>query len=535
MGGGATLQLSLYGAQDLILSGSPQITFFKLVYRRHTLFSAESTEQIFQSAADFGRKSVVQITKSGDLVNQCWLQITLPALTDYHFGTAQSPTATAPGVKTARWMSSSTARVTYAPPTSDMSPVGNSSIRYCATLDPANENTITAFYSVGDATAIDITGLSSTQTYTVNVHREQVTENDGINLGDDSDTMAIESVRWTNSIGHALIRSAEVEIGGVRIDRHESDYLDIISELTLPEEKKAGFYDMIGKYDTYDLFDNSFQDARTLYVPLQFFFCKSPTMSIPLVSLVYHNVVLNFEFRNYTELIRSTMPMNALYHVDSGNSPSMDCRLYANFVLLDTTERTRFATMPHEYLIEQIQTSGDKPIIVDANNPNLTIKADLSFSHPIKEIVWTYNHAPCYNATLTTAEYTSQGNDWFNYDLPAPNIASDEPFLDARIQLNGHDRTSTMPAKYWRLVQPYQHHTRIPTKKIYAFSYALHPEEMQPSGTCNHSRVDSAYLVLSLNPSMLNTAPKGRLRVFAIGFNVFRVGQGMGGLAFTGS
>ena len=509
------------------------------MYRRHTLFSSESVEQIFQSSADFGRKAQCPITRSGDLLSNVWLQVTLPSLNDFYWGTLQTATATKPAVLTARWTSSSTARATFAPPTQELAPTPEATTAYRAILSPANLNSETSFSVPAGQTYVDIDGLVPGTTYTVSIRRDQI-ENDVVTNAPSeeetdvhvSDPLNIDSLRWTNSIGHALLRHVELEIGGVKIDRHESDFMDIMSELSMPEEKRAGFEDMIGKYPAYDLYDNSFAEGRTLYIPLQFFFCKTPALAIPIVSIVYHNVVLNFEFRSYIELVRSTAQFTTLSHVTTGGAPSMDCRLYATFVLLDTQERTRFSTQPGEYLVEQCQFLGDKPIIVDANNPNLNIKAEMNFSHPVKEIIWVYNYANTYNANITTEEYPVYGNDYFNYNLPDSN---EDPFVDGKIQINGHDRTQSMPAKYWRCVQPYQHHTRIPSKKIFLLSFALQAESPQPSGTCNFSRVDTSHLVLNLNPSMLSTATKGRLRIFATSFNLFRVAQGLSGLAFAGS
>jgi Large eukaryotic DNA virus major capsid protein/Major capsid protein N-terminus len=531
---GATLQLSLYGNQDVLITGAPQVTFFKQVYRRHTHFAMQSVEQIFQSTADFGKKAPCPISKSGDLLNTVWLQITLPALSDYRFDTAQTPTATMPAIVSARWASSTTATVTVAPPTDSFVELEGSVERYCVTLDPGNGSNVTAFYSATGGTTVTITGLDSTVAYTVTAKREQVLNDAVQDSSDESEAMTIESLRWTDSIGHALMEYVELDVGGVRIDRHESDFMDILGELSTPEEKKSGFETMIGKYPDYDLYDNSFQESRTMYVPLQFSFCKSPGMSIPLVSLAYHNVTLTFKFRDYTELVRSTASVTSLTHMTTGAAPSMTVRLYASFVLLDTTERRRFTSVPHDYLIEQCQFLGDKPVLVDANNPNLNKKIDMNFSHPVKEIIWVYNYSNTYNSNISSSQYSTLGNDYFNYDLPGA-YAGEDPIVDAKLQLNGHDRTDARPAKYFRLVQPYQHHTRIPNKKIYTFSYALHPEDFQPSGTCNYSRVDTAHLVLNMNPAMLTDATKGRIRLFAINYNVFKVVSGMGGLSFSGA
>ena len=119
---------------------------------------------------------------------------------------------------------------------------------------------------------------------------------------------------------------------------------------------------------------------------------------------------------------------------------------------------------------------------------------------------------------------------------PTPSNAVDL-MADAKILLNGHDRFQIRPQTYFRLVQPYQHHTRIPEKHIYVYSFGLRPEEHQPSGTCNFSRIDNAQLVFDLtNISALNNVSSndtGQISIYATNFNVLRIMSGMGGLAYS--
>ena len=243
----------------------------------------------------------------------------------------------------------------------------------------------------------------------------------------------------------------------------------------------------------------------------------------------FHDVKLNFEFRNYDEVVRSTVPIPSLTNV-RGITPSLNCELYASYVYLDTEERRRYASMPHEILIEQCQFLGDAPVRLDNEDVNPLKKVALNISHPVKEIVFVWNESKTYNSNVaTTAHYAIEGKDYFNTNLPQPN-GSIDPIETAKIQINGHDRFSERPASYFRLVQPYLHHLRVPhKKKIYVFSFALHPEDIQPSGACNFSRLDTSHLVIKLN----RLATQGRVRVFAIGYNVIKVASGLAGLAFS--
>ena len=521
--GGAMLQLALYGSQDILLTGSPQVTFFRTIYKRFSLFASEAISQTFQGVADLGRKCVCPITRQGDLVTSVWLQVTLPDLSLYQYGTPQTATSTIPGILSARFTSSTTALVKVIPPTDGLSD------HYIVTAT-RDGNVTNSFTGASGSTSIAVTGLNTAHAYTVTVRRVRSNNSEG----GESDSMSIVSLRWCNNVGHALIQSVELSIGGSLIDRHLGEYMDIMSELTVPEEKRVGFETMIGKYSNYDLYDNSFSGPRTLYIPLQFAFNRSPGLAIPLISLAFHDVVLNFSFRDYTELIKSNVAISSLTS-ERGALPTADISLWSTFIFLDVDERRRYSTQPHEQLIEQVQFLGDAPIIIDSDEPNSTRKINLNFSHPVKEIIWVYNPAKSYNLGISPSQYASQGNDYFNCDLISP-YADEDPISTAYIQVNGHQRFSTRPGSYFRLCVPYMHHTRIPTKKIYSYSFALQPEDLhQPSGSINYSRVDTSQLIATLNDSMTTNAYNGRIRVFGTNFQVLRIASGMAGLAFAAS
>lgn len=190
--------------------------------------------------------------------------------------------------------------------------------------------------------------------------------------------------------------------------------------------------------------------------------------------------------------------------------------------------------MSHEYLIDQLQHQGTEPIQFGSNG---TYKFRLNFNHPVKEIVWVVQRSV--NAQVGTAY-----NDWFNFSAGDPGSPDPVNCVDlmaeAKILLNGHDRFQARPQTYFRLVQPWQCHTRIPSKQIYVYSFGLRPEEHQPSGTCNFSRIDNAQLVMELTPpanipnwSTWSSNPNGLVWIFAKNYNVLRIMSGMGGLAYS--
>jgi hypothetical protein len=378
------MQLVAYGAQDIYLTGNPQITFFKVVYRRHTNFSMESISQTFNGSVAFGRKVSCTISRNGDLVNRMYLQVELP--------------------------------------------------------DQVN-----------------------------GTYKE-----------------------WT---GHKLINSVEIEIGGQRIDKHYGDWLHIWNELCQTAGHWDGYRAMIEGTNSsnngpcYTVADNK---ARTLYIPLQFWFCRNPGLALPLIALQYHEVKVNIEFAYASNVVDVTTGVAA---------DITDASLYVDYVYLDTDERRRFAQVSHEYLIEQLQFTGDE-------SASASIK--LNFNHPVKEVIWVEKAG-----SAETGEYQST-------------------YSSAQITLNSHERFPPRKPMYFQVVQPYQHHERVPLTSvdgssfINVYSFALKPEEHQPSGTCNMSRIDTAALKLEGVSSTNNM-----VKVFAVNYNVLRIMSGMGGLAYS--
>ena len=175
--------------------------------------------------------------------------------------------------------------------------------------------------------------------------------------------------------------------------------------------------------------------------------------------------------------------------------------LYVDYVYLDTDERRRFAQVSHEYLIEQLQFTGGESVTGQSN------KIRLNFNHPVKELLWV---------VLTDANV--RANAFSTYTVPnAAGTAQINPVVDAKLQLNGHDRFSVRAGSYFNLVQPYQHHTNIPTSRgINAYSFGLKPEDHQPSGTCNFSRIDNATLNLTMVPNL----GQATVNIYAVNYNV---------------
>ena len=607
------MQLVAYGAQDVYLTGNPQITFWKVTYRRYTNFAIESIEQTFNGQADFGRRVTCIISRNGDLAYRTYLQITLPEINQY----------------------------------------------------------------MGNTSSLSLGGISSVY------------------------------ARWLDYPGEQLIAQVEVEIGGQRIDRQYGDWMHIWNQLTMTAEQQRGYFKMIGNTTQLTFItDPSFSDVdgpcdslaprqvcaprnalpeTTLYVPLQFWFCTNPGLALPLIALQYHEVKINLDLRPIDECLWAVTslscntagtnasatqlsPGSTVSATIAYNQSLVAASLYVDYVFLDTDERRRFAQNPHEYLITQLQFTGDESVGSSSN------KIKLNFNHPVKELIWVvqpdsnvdycssllcdallfkvlgaqpfnytdaidalpnaihafggpaevtagnyidarglfedagaddayvpagftgYWHGPndMYNqpnmgglnvgnngataaqlaaiGVSTADELTGAANLVNNYGNPyyvrhdghgipggsngggpggVGSSVSDagtfvlsevsidmhcwgqNPVVVAKLQLNGQDRFSEREGSYFSWVQPYQAHTRSPDEGINVYSFALRPEEHQPSGTCNFSRIDNATLQLVLSNATVEGTKTAKVRVYATNYNVLRIMSGMGGLAYS--
>jgi hypothetical protein len=532
------MQLVAYGAQDVYLTGNPQITFWKVTYRRYTNFSMESIEQTFNGQADFGRRVTCTISRNGDLAYRTYLQVTLPQI-DQHLN-----------------------------------------------------NT-----SGGHVFA-----------------------------------------RWLDNPGEQLISQVEVEIGGQRIDRQYGDWMHIWNELTLTSEQRRGYHKMIGNTTQLTfLTDPTFAPVdgpcassaprqvcaprkalpeTTLYIPLQFWYCRNPGLALPLIALQYHEIRINLDLRPIDECLwaMSGVQDGSNKVTQAYQQSVVAASLYVDYVFLDTEERRRMAQNPHEYLIEQLQFTGDESVGSSSN------KIKLNFNHPCKELIWVvqpdanvdycsslspgnslfnvlgaqpFNYtdaidvlpnaihsfaskgsadgpygfvtsnnqfedpvANYFTATDSTEQWPYTGGPFANNTndvdaVPQDSGVSDagafvlsetsldlhcwgeNPVVTAKLQLNGQDRFSEREGTYFDLVQPYQHHTRSPDTGINVYSFALRPEEHQPSGTCNFSRIDNATLQLVLSNATVEGTNTAKVRVYATNYNVLRIMSGMGGLAYS--
>ena len=630
--GGGIISLVANGAQDVYLTGNPQITWFKVIYRRYTNFAMETIEQAIDSAKPGGRYSI-QVQRNGDLATKSCLRIRVPAVTAQVFAGS------------------------------------------------ADE---------------------------------------------------FQKVAWVRRLGHALIRTIEVKIGGMQIDKHWGTWMDIFYELTHTSEEERGYRELIGDVPEMTTLtgpqtsnpNEVLLPEFTLYIPLQFWFCRNYGLALPLIALQYHEVRVEVELEDINKLIcwcgAQAPNLSGFSFKDAG--------LMVDYVYLESAERRKYAQLGHEYLIEQLQFGGEETVYLNPSSATSSQKYKLNFNHPTKEIVWALKVGAFNGNGLSTSNmgssrgrflcYTQDDNGWqqalddaaknmaercvcarfwggcstpcslpdppvpqtpnntfrrihgghhknlgqrvvvkvrnladpahkynnvlvYAYNTPVvsssassfmllgdtsgsvmtdlfdavssavvmvyhkngkdiriecvevrhslsltdvsvpvedfdfdfrikDNYSGDgyfstlycvhkdvaviqpsnyglrldgagNPVQAANLSLNGHDRFKVQEGSYFNYYQTRNHHTRTPADGINVYSFAIHPEKHQPSGTTNLSRIDSTMLNISFADSLRNNGNGIRLDltidtklyIFAFSYNVLRVMSGMAGLAYS--
>jgi hypothetical protein len=266
----------------------------------------------------------------------------------------------------------------------------------------------------------------------------------------------------------------------------------------------------------------------SLIVPLHLWFNKSPGSYLPLLALQYHPIRINIQLRPLKELIYysgSDHPVTCNDNLPLAPAHITSFNMWGDYVYLDVLERRRFVSTPIEYLITQVQWTPRTLIPYSA----VAASIDLNFNHPLKELIWVLQRSAA-----------AEKNQIFNYSSLALGEVGTRTdlYTDAVLQLDSEDRFEKRGAKYFRIVQPYQHHTNVPYLNfINNYCFALNPEDLQPSGSLNASRIDN----IKLNLTMNNTAADypGGLRgdtycvVYAVNVNIFRVVDGFGGVLFS--
>lgn len=534
MAGGA-IQLVVYGERDLFITGNPQITFFKVVYRRHTNFAVQQFNHGFTDGPGFGKLSVLKLFRLGDLINKMVLSITI------------------------------------------------SSVK----LSPK------------------------------------------------------EKFAWVRRLGYAIINSITVEIGGQTIDRQYGEWLEIWYELTRTGKHESGYESMLGDVPELTEYNNVSKPRYTILVPLRFWFNRHIGLALPIVALHYHDVLMKVRLNNLKDLIvtNSCFDTNKFIQVEN-------LCLMTDYIYLDMKERRKFAVSSHEYLIEQVQFTGEISTITPVQKILMT-----DFNFPVKELFWfvknnnytsgkrflCYTHLDdwqpeiikcsknilensiCLSTHIPKLPYldgkdiweifapgsntrtknkqiniinNSQQTVYFNthsllykdtnlvdkisavitvdkvgnimithleteisrYDISIPiddmidtrlyenDIyvnqfinhglyldGSKNPINYSKLEYNGQERFEKRSGNFFNYLQPEMHHNNTPTDGVNVYSFSIYPESHQPSGTSNFSSIDNILFTTWINEMIAS----GKLYIFGLNYNILRMSNGLAGLTYT--
>lgn len=492
MGAGLLLLLSI-GHENIYLSTQPDITYFKIAYKRYTNFSIETVSQYFKTIPDFNRKVTVNISKNADLLTQIYLFVSLPDI---------------------------------------------------------------------------ITSTHSILPY------------------------GIKQFAWTEKIGLSIIKSIDLEISGILIERNYGDWLNIWYELTVPLSKKKAYNNMIGNINILTDYSNGKQ-SRNLSIPLNFWFCQDSGIALPLVSMIYNDIKIHVEFNDFKlcfletptnyikieepfclykkgEIITQTvnnnqnigifvyydvinqfifynkikgdfispttsnisypligletmfqcnLVLNSSVIIDESyfqyNYPSLlTAYLLVNYIYLDNEERFNFIKKPQQYLIPTVQNIHEQ-IYYSTN-----VSYKIPFINPNKIILWRC----CLLSNINS-------NNLFNYTLYPITDTHNSIINKVSIILNSIQRMELNSWEHYSLLQNYLNNFTTPQKGIYMFSFSLDCLDYQPSGTCNFSKIDDTYLQITFN-NKINYQNPVSVVGYGIQYNLFRIADGLGGLGY---
>ena len=560
--GGGLLQLVAMGAQDAYLSGNPQITFWKGLFKRHTNFAMEAFRINFTGQPNWGTKQSCVVNRNADLLYNTYLEVVLP-----HY----NPTTRRDAVYN-----------------NDQYHLGFNLLKY-AELEIGGQ-VIDRQY--GEWMFLWDTLCSPTEK-SLNGH--QLLSGGGrpmvaADTGASTTTQSVIKGPTGNPIDYVDITAIPVPTGttlnartatllaGRNNATFQSSGLELGNSTSSPGQV---FIPAVPAGCSAGPGQNNAGHPNVIYVPLNFFYCSNAGAALPLIALQYHEVKINILWND-----------NASVSGDYVNVPvpaqPSQAAIYIDYIYLDVDERRRMAQESHEYLIEQVQYNEDKGLAT------INSRIDLTFNHPVKELIWVVQptcyrscKVPVPGAPNTPASGVSQIGARYH---GATAVASAGPGLNKNrltpftydqnavhkqhLQINGQDRFDPRFGDYFNKVQPYQHHTGIAQTEsldytgsngsvlsgtasatatqvltpniarigmlsqpgIYCYSFALKPEEHQPSGTCNFSRIDTATLVLQMSGDVVVNAANDAtwdVRVYALNYNILRIMSGMAGLAYS--
>uniref|UniRef100_A0A6C0IY37 Major capsid protein N-terminal domain-containing protein n=1 Tax=viral metagenome TaxID=1070528 RepID=A0A6C0IY37_9ZZZZ len=354
-----------------------------------------------------------------------------------------------------------------------------------------------------------------------------------INL--DFDGAQKELIESIGVSGFSLIDYIEISIGGQIIDKHTGDWLHIYHEHFLDSSKNDLLCDMINIHNVAK-YKSSLRDG-ILYLPLAFWFNKDPGVSLPIIALNNNEVKINVKFNPRNKINNKVNNLLIIQNVE----------LLVEYIHLDVEEKRLFVNNSHQYLIEQIQYSdlNNLPLKLnefdeDSDYEKYNHKINVPFKNPIKELFWCIQD-------LNYNNKVNKGNNLFNFWLNLNSEERTSQLIDAKIMINGKEIFEPKSYNYFLSVLKYQYHsgnnyTNIDVltepkiiysegSGVYCYSFSLKPEEFQPSGSLNFSKLDNVELNIRVKRDK-NGSNQKIIKLFAINYNILNIISGQAGLIF---
>lgn len=509
---GGLMQLVAYGAQDVYLTGNPQITFWKVVYRRHTNFAVESIEQVFNGSGDFGKKVVCQIQRNGDLISKMYLRVTLPALAA---GVAWTPKIGHAMIKTVElniggttidkhygdWMNVwyELARK-FAHDRGYDEMIGNTSALTASTAGTSVATLYIPLYFFccrNDGLALP---LIATQYHDTRVEIEF------------QPLLQLVCGTGAATAPAVIMGTCSLFVDYVYLDSEERKKFAQASHEYLIEQLQFTGSESVSINTTNSKFRLNFNHP-----------CKALYWNLQADKWTLGKTYLAFNPKSY-ELtqIQATKRAALAWGVRDATtgvltaSGTTDLAIAINAakcVYMDISGTVGITTSPFDGDVDGVIILG-------------TLLPISLVSTPVSEFVTTGldTRASTGNGAVASDVVVRQ---WDNYSMNLNRTGN--PVSSVLLQLNGQDRFSKREGSYFNYVQPYQCHSNTPCDGVNMYSFALNPEEHQPSGTCNMSRIDNA----TLNLDFANKIASSKCNIYATNYNVLRIMSGMAGLAYS--
>ena len=538
--GGALMQLVAYGAQDVFLTGTPEITFWKVSYRRHTNFSLESIEQTFSGQADFGRRVTCTISRNGDLAYRTYLQVTLPEINQSMINT----TGTNNDGVYARWLDFIGEQLIAQVEVE----IGGQRIdrQFGDWMHIWNQLTLTSEQKRG---YLKMIGHTTQLNYITDPSFANVSGPCAANGGPSQvcaprnalpeTTLYVPLLFWFN-------RNPGLALPLIALQYHEVKInIDFrpIGECLWAVKTLSGA--VTGTLSVTNAYQSSLV-AASLYVdyvfldtderrkmaqnPHEYLIEQLQFTGDESVGSSSNKIKLNFN-HPVKELIWVVQPDANVDYCSSLEAQSTLCKTLGAQPFNYTDAIDALPNAIHAFG-GPAETSGSNAFIT--SNGLFQMGGAMDVASASAGAIWGAD----FNQEGITSPFTNSGlSDAGTFVLAETAIDmhcwGDNPVVTAKLQLNGQDRFSEREGSYFDVVQPYQHHTRNPDSGINVYSFALRPEEHQPSGTCNFSRIDNATLQLVLSSATVSGTATAKVRVYAVNYNVLRVMSGMAGVAYS--